>query len=61
MLSKNDAIRVAIELIGIGLERGIEVMSAVGMTGAASIERSINYRQNLGNFPGVAFTKLGGE
>ena len=61
MLSKNDAIRVAIELIGIGLERGVEVMSAVGMTGAASIERSINYRQSLGNFPGVAFTKLGGE
>ena len=61
MLSKNDAIRVAIELIGIGLERGVDVISAVGMTGAASIERSINYRQNLGNFPGVAFTKLGGE
>ncbi|SDA70054.1 hypothetical protein [Methanobrevibacter millerae] len=61
MLSKNDAIRVAIELIGIGYERGVEVISAVGMTGAASIERSINYRQSLGNFPGVAFTKLGGE
>ena len=61
MLSKNDAIRVAIELIGIGMERGVEVISAVGMTGAASIERSINYRQNLGSFPGVAFTKLGGE
>ncbi len=61
MLSKNDAIRVAVELIGIGYERDVEVISAVGMTGAASIERSINYRKTLGNFPGVAFTKLGGE
>ncbi len=41
-------------------EKG-EIVENVGMTGAASIERSINYRQNLGNFPGVAFTKLGGE
>ena len=61
MLSKNDAIRVAIELIGIGLERGVEVISAVGMTGAASIERAIHYTQNVGSFPGIAFTKLGGE
>lgn len=61
MLSKNDAIRVAIEIIGIGLEEGVPIISAVGMTGAASIERSINYTQNVGNFPGVAFTKLGGE
>ena len=60
MLSKNDAIRVAIEIIGIGLEKGVPIISAVGMTGAASIERSINYTQNVGNFPGVAFTKLGG-
>ncbi len=61
MLSKNDAIRVAIEIIGIGLSKGVPIVSAVGMTGAASIERSINYTQNVGNFPGVAFTKLGGE
>ena len=61
MLSKNDAIRVAIELIGIGLSEGIEVISAVGMTGAASIERAIHYTQKIGSFPGIAFTKLGGE
>ena len=61
MLSKNDAIRVAIELIGIGLSEGVQVTSAVGMTGAASIERAINYTQNIGSFPGIAFTKLGGE
>ena len=61
MLSKNDAIRVAIELIGIGLSEGIQVISAVGMTGAASIERAIHYTQNVGTFPGIAFTKLGGE
>ncbi|MBQ2226942.1 MAG: hypothetical protein II426_05245 [Methanobrevibacter sp.] len=61
MLSKNDAIRVAIELIGIGLSEGIEVISAVGMTGAASIERAIHYTQSVGSFPGIAFTKLGGE
>lgn len=61
MLSKNDAIRVAIELIGIGLSEGIQVISAVGMTGAAAIERAIHYTQNVGSFPGIAFTKLGGE
>jgi hypothetical protein len=61
MLSKNDAIRVAIELIGIGLSEGIQVISAVGMTGAASIERAIHYTQSIGSFPGIAFTKLGGE
>ena len=61
MMSKNDAIRVAIELIGIGLSEGIQVISAVGMTGAASIERAIHYTQNVGSFPGIAFTKLGGE
>ena len=61
MLSKNDAIRVAIELIGIGLSEGVKVISAVGMTGAASIERAIHYTQSVGSFPGIAFTKLGGE
>lgn len=61
MLSKNDAIRVAIELIGIGLSKDVQVISAVGMTGAASIERAIHYTQDVGSFPGIAFTKLGGE
>lgn len=61
MPSKNDAIRVAIKIIGIGLKKNIPIISAVGMTGAASIERSIDFTNNLGNFPGVAFTKLGGE
>ena len=61
MLSKNDAIRVAIELIGIGLSENMQVTSAVGMTGAAAIERAIHYTQNVGSFPGIAFTKLGGE
>ena len=59
--SKNDAIRIAIKLIGIGLQNNIPVISAVGMTGAASIERSIGYTNDIGSFPGVAFTKLGGE
>ena len=58
MLSKNDAIRVAIELIGIGLSEGVQVISAVGMTGAASIERAIHYTQSVGSSPGIAFTKL---
>ena len=31
------------------------------MTGAASIERAIHYTQDVGSFPGIAFTKLGGE
>ena len=61
MPSKNDAIRVGVEIIGIGLERGVEIISAVGMTGAASIERSIDYTNEVGKFPGIAFTKLGGE
>ena len=61
MPSKNDAIRVGVEIIGIGLERGVDIISAVGMTGAASIERSIDYTNEVGKFPGIAFTKLGGE
>ena len=61
MPSKNDAIRVAIRIIGIGLDKGVPIVSAVGMTGAAAIERSIDYTNNVGSFPGVAFTKLGGE
>ena len=31
MPSKNDAIRVGVEIIGIGLERGVDIISAVGM------------------------------
>jgi hypothetical protein len=61
MLSKNDAIRVAIKLVGLGLDNDIKVRSAVGMTGAASIERSIKLNREIGDFPGVGFTKLGGE
>jgi hypothetical protein len=61
MLSKNDAIRVAIELIGQGMEKDIYVRAAVGMTGAASIERAINLNKKIGETSGVGFTKLGGE
>ena len=59
--SKNDAIRVAIRLISLGLDNNVSVRSAVGMTGAASIERSIKFSNMVGNVSGVAFTKLGGE
>lgn len=61
LLSKNDAIRVAIELIRYGMVRHIGVRAAVGMTGAASIERSINLNREIGETSGVGFTKLGGE
>lgn len=61
MLSKNDAIRVGIELISMGMARDIEVRVAVGMTGAAAIERSINLNKQIGETAGVGFTKLGGE
>ena len=46
LMSKNDAIRVR---------------AAAGMTGAAAIERSIKFNKEVGDSPGVAFTKLGGE
>lgn len=59
--SKNDAIRVAIRLISLGLDSKIGVRSAVGMTGAAAIERSIKFNKEVGDVSGVAFTKLGGE
>ena len=59
--SKNDAIRVAIRLISLGLDNNVSVRSAVGMTGAASIERSIKFSKEVGDVSGVAFTKLGGE
>lgn len=61
LLSKNDAIRVSIELIKLGLDREIDVRAAVGMTGAAAIERSINLNHEIGETSGVGFTKLGGE
>lgn len=61
LLSKNDAIRVAIELIRLGMEKDIHVRAAVGMTGAASIERAINLNKQIGESAGVGFTKLGGE
>jgi hypothetical protein len=61
LLSKNDAIRVGIALIRMGMERGVDVRVAVGMTGAAAIERSINLNKQIGNTSGVGFTKLGGE
>lgn len=61
LMSKNDAIRVAIRLVGIGLNNNVGVRAAAGMTGAAAIERSIKFNKELGDVPGVAFTKLGGE
>lgn len=61
LLSKNDAIRVGIELISMGMEKEIDVRVAVGMTGAAAIERSINLNKQIGETAGVGFTKLGGE
>jgi len=61
LLSKNDAIRVGIELISHGMDKDNEVRVAVGMTGAAAIERSINLNKQIGETSGVGFTKLGGE
>ena len=61
MMSKNDAIRVAIKLVGLGLQNKIGVRAAAGMTGAAAIERSIKFNREIGDVSGVAFTKLGGE
>lgn len=61
LLSKNDAIRISIDLIRLGLDRVVEVRAAVGMTGAAAIERSINLNHEIGETSGIGFTKLGGE
>lgn len=61
MLSKNDAIRVAIKIISLGMNRDLDVRASIGMTGAASIERSINLNKQIGETSGVGFTKLGGE
>ncbi|MDD3985219.1 MAG: hypothetical protein PHY59_04905 [Methanobacterium sp.] len=61
LLSKNDAIRVGIELISRGMDKEIDVRASIGMTGAAAIERSINLNKRIGETSGVGFTKLGGE
>jgi len=61
LLSKNDAIRVGIELISMGMDKEIDVRASIGMTGAAAIERSINLNKRIGETSGVGFTKLGGE
>ena len=61
MLSKNDAIRVAIDLIRIGNDNDVSIRAAAGMTGAAAIERSINLNKHIGQESGIGFTKLGGE
>jgi len=61
LLSKNDAIRVGIELIKKGMESDVTVRAAAGMTGAAAIERAINLNKQIGVSSGVGFTKLGGE
>ena len=61
MPSKNDAIRLGIKMIGMGFEEGVKIVASVGMTGAAAIERSIEYTNEIGSFPGISFTKLGGE
>jgi hypothetical protein len=61
LLSKNDAIRTAIELIAHGMDKEIDVRASIGMTGAAAIERAINLNKEIGEMSGVGFTKLGGE
>lgn len=61
LLSKNEAIKVAIEIVRIGLNNEIPIKAAVGMTGAAAIERAINLSKEIGLSSGVGFTKLGGE
>ena len=42
-------------------KKNVYVRAAVGMTGAASIERAINLNKKIGETSGVGFTKLGGE
>ena len=61
MPSKKEAIRIAIELIKLGMNNNCNVRASVGMTGAASIERAIEMNNEIGQVSGVAFTKLGGE
>ncbi|WP_461463452.1 hypothetical protein, partial [Methanobrevibacter sp.] len=61
MPSKNEAIKIALHMISLGYKSNLIVTGAVGMTGAAALERSINYTREVGGFSGIAFTKLGGE
>lgn len=61
MSSKNEAIKTALHMISLGSKNNLIVTGAVGMTGAAALERSINYTREAGGFSGIAFTKLGGE
>ncbi|OED30154.1 hypothetical protein [Methanosphaera sp. WGK6] len=61
MPSKKEGIRIAIKIIALGMQQGINVRAAVGMTGAASIERAIEMNAAIGPISGVGFTKLGGE
>lgn len=61
MPSKKDGIRLAIKMISLGMENDCNVRAAVGMTGAASIERAIDMNVEIGQVSGVGFTKLGGE
>lgn len=61
MPSKKEGIRIAIKMISLGMKQGINVRAAVGMTGAASIERAIEMNAEIGEISGVGFTKLGGE
>lgn len=61
MPSKKEGIRLAIKMISLGMKQGVNVRGAVGMTGAASIERAIEMNAEIGEVSGVGFTKLGGE
>ena len=61
MPSKKEGIRIAIKMISLGMQQGVNVRGAVGMTGAASIERAIEMDAQIGEVSGVGFTKLGGE
>lgn len=61
MPSKKEGIRIAIEIIKLGMNNNCNVRASVGMTGAASIERAIEMNNEIGQVSGVAFTKLGGE
>lgn len=61
LISKNEAIKIAIKLIALGSEKNLNVRAAVGMTAAAAVERAIKLTNEVGEIPGVAFTKFGGE
>ncbi len=61
MPSKNESIRMGINMVTLGMKNHINVRGAVGMTGAASIERAIEMNAQIGEISGVGFTKFGGE